>query len=280
MPSLLPPPICAVDAETFARMIRVTRLNARFVTPVPFVAGPSLPGRLRGAWGRALLDTGASGADAADLFFGRTGSAHKPFSLSAEDTGGELHVSLALFGVADQHRAAAFDALMTGLTEGEGIALTDAPHAERRALRLLHAGWTRREGVETFGVADTARLVFRTPVKIGPRDTLGATYSDIWVSAAIRAAAMARWSGLDLAPGVGRVRALANAMAYRDDGLAPRRWDRWSSRKPGLRRAMMGMEGTLTIERWREELTPLLHLAQVLHVGANVSFGLGRFEIG
>jgi hypothetical protein len=284
MTSFLPPPVCPVDLATFARIIRVTRLTLRFLTPAFFDAGPSLPGRIRGAWGHALTGLSARGLGEADtvraMVFEMTGSAQKPFCIAAEEQGENLQISLTLFGVADCHRSICFDSLIAGLTEGDGLAQVNTPGATRRPLRLLGADWTRRDGLDPFPVTGSARLLFRTPFKIGPRDTLGATWSDIWVSAAVRASAMARWSGLDLPPDKSGVRTLARAMRYQADALEPVRWDRWSSRNPGQRKVMMGMTGPLVIDRWPDELTPLLHLGQALHVGASTSFGLGRYDIG
>jgi CRISPR/Cas system endoribonuclease Cas6 (RAMP superfamily) len=40
---------------------------------------------------------------------------------------------------------------------------------------------------------------------------------------------------------------------------------------------MMGLSGELCIQRWRQDLTPLLVLGEAANVGAETAFGLGRF---
>jgi hypothetical protein len=280
---LLPPPQTEVTLHNFAAMIQVTRLSARFVMPIALHNNAALVGRIRGVWGHALMAAAATGDQIAErslaFFFANSTSAQKPFSITADEEAGELRVTINLFGAAQVVSDCAFDALITGLTSGNGVALGDSGSGLRRPLRLLDADWTRCEGVEGITNFDQVGMRFQTPFKIGPSGTIGTRYPDLLVAAAIRCSVIARWHGLSLDPALSHVRSLSQSMVYDDSALQPARWDRRSSRQKGNFKAMMGLSGTLTINRFREEFVPLLQITRVTLIGADTSFGLGRFDI-
>jgi hypothetical protein len=187
-----------------------------------------------------------------------------------------LIASLSLFGWQDAVRDCAFDALIGALSE-DGLLIREGTQQRHIALTLLEAHWDVSTGLQMPSISDSVRIKFLTPCKLGPAGTIGTRYSDIWVSCALRAQAIAHWHGCELGIDLGHIRALARAMLYDDSGLFGSRWERWSSRTGKSPRAMMGLSGELCIQRWRQDLTPLLVLGEAANVGAETAFGLGRF---
>ncbi len=279
----IPQPNSDVSLEHFAKMIRVTRLCARFVMPLALQNDAALVGRIRGAWGHALLASAKAGDQRAfcalEYFFGNKTLAQKPFSITADEQSSNLLVTLNLFGAAEFVRECAFDALIMGMTEGAGLSTRDGAPVSRLRLRLIDATWERSEGVMNFPIFDRVNLKFLTPFKIGATGAVGTRYSDLFVSAAMRCSVLAHWQGLYLDPDLRKVRALAQSMHYQDLGLYPLRWDRRSSKRAGQLKAMMGLGGSLIISNWRPELTPLLLIGSDILVGAETSFGLGRYVV-
>jgi hypothetical protein len=200
----IPRPKSDVSLEHFSNMIRVTRLSVRFVMPLALQNDAALVGRIRGAWGHALLASAKAGDQRAvcalEYFFGNNSLAQKPFSITADEQSSHLFVTLNLFGAAEYVRECAFDALIIGMTEGAGLSTKDGAPVSRLRLRLIDATWVRREGVENFPIYDRVTLKFLTPFKIGTEGAIGTRYSDLFVSAAMRCSGLAHWQGLKLDP--------------------------------------------------------------------------------
>ena len=79
------------------------------------------------------------------------------------------------------------------------------------------------------------------------------------------------WSFRPLLDRTAAVRIVDSRLRWRD-------WQRYSNRQR-RRMHLGGFVGELEIEGDLEPLAPLLHTAEILHVGKNTTFGLGRMEI-
>lgn len=243
--------------------------------------GPGLPARLRGALGHALMRRGEE--DALDALF-RPGplvraraERPKPFVLSAEETARGLVVRLALFGAAERWRGPVFDALIDALAHG--VAQGEEPGSPRRPLGIVSADWSRREGVAIPAPCREARLLWRTPLRIGPRRALGQRWADVIVSAAERVAGLAAWQGLAVACDLRAWRARASGLAADDTDIVPVRWERATSRNPGRPIPMMGYAGALAFHRPPPEVLTVLALGERTHLGGGAALGLGRYAL-
>lgn len=289
--SLLDAPPAAATFEMLPELWRTTTLEALFALPADFDEGPSLPGRIRGAWGVRLARWTAGGrADAAALREGGFGPAPvwrgqraipRPYAIAAErdPAGIRLRVRLSLFGFADAFRDVAFDALLAAVSSGEGLAIGPDPGARRVRLPLISADWQLRRSIPSRPLGPLARLLFRTPLRLGPRHALGLRYSDIIVSAADRVAALARWQGLAVEPSLSAWRDVAKRLVFDDGTLRAVAWTRRSGAQAGRAVPMAGLCGALDIRRPPESIAPLLIIGEQIHVGAGTSLGLGRFDL-
>jgi hypothetical protein len=283
-PLEFPRHLAKLEWQDLASVWRRTLFEVQVHRPTGFAHAASMPHRLRGAFGHALLRIkSAEGAELREALFGesvawrsRTGLP-RPFLIECDEGTDKLLLRLVLFGIADQWRDAAFGAFFDAVEQG--VAMDDRPGSLRRPLEILGASWTRTEGVRAIQAGLSARLRFLTPLQLGPRHTLGLRYADIIVSLAERAAGLAVWQGFEVEPELGRWRDIAKTLVFNDDGLRPVVWERRSGAQGGKLIPMAGLSGSLDILRPPEVIMPLLALGETMHAGGGTALGLGRYEV-
>lgn len=170
-----------------------------------------------------------------------------------------------------------FDALVAAL--GEGLSVVPERKAFRVPWTILEASWIRSESISVPSPGTSARLAFRTPVRLGPRRAMAAQWPDLIVALADRAVRLGRWQALHIEPSLGEWRRLAERTAFRELGMFPVVWDRRSGVQGGKRIPMMGLIGKLDIVAPPEALMPLLALGETMHAGGHTSLGLGRYAL-
>jgi hypothetical protein len=273
-------------AAELPHLWRRSVLRVTCAAPSGLQEGPWLGAALRGAWGRSLarhaMDGAASQAFRAffsvlpDVSAGRALPA--PSAIAFERRGDIVVMELTLFGVADAWRHEAFDSFLAALAGGVAIAI-ERP-AFRRPWTVLDAQWTRTESVAVPVPNEFARLIFRTPVRLGLRRSVGWHWPGMIAALADRAARMARWQGLHVDPEPLYWRSVGEKLIFRDSMMRPAApWVRRSGAQGGRQIAMMGVEGALDIVRPPEALMPLLALGETMHVGSHTALGLGRYEL-
>lgn len=282
---LMAPPI-AVAGDALPDLWRRSVLEVRMTPPPGFIVGPWSTGVVRGALGRALerrRDTDAAAALAHEFLFVRDlritpgRSVPVPLLLAIEPAGCDVVLTATLVGLADAFRRSVFDALIeaieTGLSVGSGTARRLRPG------RVTSADWTRRERIDVPLPTGPIRLVFDTPVRLGPRRALSSRWDDLVVGLADRIGRLARWQGLRVDMDLSAWRRRADSLRYDDHAMYPVAWDRPTSRNGGARVPMAGLRGVLDIENPMEPLHALLALGETSHAGAHTALGLGRYRL-
>ncbi len=281
---LQPGSTCTFD--DLPRHWRQSTLQILCERPHLFEEGPWVPAAVRGAWGRQLLKqkTDGTAVPAVQVFFSALGqivarrSVPPPFAFGVSYEGNAIIVELTLFGIADAWRQEAFDALIAAVADG--IAVVPGRKGFRHPWVVHDAGWTRQESISVPRAPTSyARLLFHTPVRLGPRRALGSRWPDLVVSLAERAARFARWQGVRVDPDLGAWRQLAERTKFVDAGMLPCVWHRRSGGQGGRRIPMAGLIGTLDIIMPHEALMPLLALGTTMRVGGHTALGLGRYEL-
>jgi hypothetical protein len=223
--------------EGFARALFRQRLTVRLKNCARLAGDPSLPGRLRGAFGRELAETASPQALAGepcawsppcafDVLFRSQGRVNrhtdvpKPWLIAVDPAGADLEVSLTLFGLASEWMPAAAELFTRALrnrvnwhrlTEATGISTADFP-----------GGGSSRFRAE-FTAPDPGRIEGRTLVTVegvdrdleaapdiamlldflSPAAVTGHNLADrpaaLFHEAGSRLEGIARWHGLSLA---------------------------------------------------------------------------------
>lgn len=270
------------DPATLAAALSVTRLDLTFAPDARLTDDPALPARIRGAWGRQLVQMAAANqpeAETARLWFFPDkvtggGSETPPYRIACAVQPDGMHLSLLLIGFAARLRAVAFDAMIAALTGAPGLVPDDRGHPPV-ILSLTSADWTRTEGVLIPPPAPQMVLDFQTPLRLGAVGVLGTRFSDVVVGLAQRAARTAPWVGMAYHPDLGQWRDRAKSLRYLSSDLRPVVWDSFSSHSGRDRAA--GYLGRLRIIGADEEALALLALGTVLHAGGMPSKGCGRY---
>ncbi len=200
----------------------------------------------------------------------------KPFVIAADERGGSIDIVLTLFGFADRWREPIFDAFVAALAHG--VSGDERPGAIRTPLPAVRVEWARLDTTPVPPPQTSARLLFRTPLRLGPKHTFGLRWSDLVVSLAERAAGLARWQGARVDPRLSFWRDLGNRLDFRTDDMQPHFWERRSGAQSGRTIPMLGLTGPLDIARPPEVLMPLLALGETMHVGGGAALGLGRYD--
>lgn len=275
--AIMTPEIALSD---FAELIETTTIKIQMRGPLAFKNAVSLPGKIRGLWGRYLLAEAMRGSGEADrllaAIYNPGGNRSAPFCLSIDDGREITQVKVDLFGDVGRLRDVAASTLLAAISQGSPGPIRQS---QLPASDVLNCEWSRTTGCRDTPLGTDVMLKFLMPFKIGGRKTLSMNYANLWLAAAKRAADLARAHGFNLKLSRESVWQAASHLRHYDDALYPLSWERWTSRNGGRSEAMMGFEGELLIGNWQSELTPLARLAELYFIGAGTTFGLGRFEL-
>lgn len=172
-----PDAVCGTD--DLPHHWRRSVLRVTCARPEGFEGGAWFTAAIRGAWGHRLRERAENDttvAAALSVFFstlthtepGR--SVPVPFTIRCDEIEHVLIAELALQGVADFWRAPAFDAFVRAFEDG--LASRPNRRGVRTTFEILDAQWTRGEKLKVPINTGSARLVFRTPLRLGPRHAI------------------------------------------------------------------------------------------------------------
>jgi hypothetical protein len=282
-------PLAHLTFEQLQRHWRHLRIRIETQRPHDFDDGTTLPARVRGALGWALLDLvqhpdwlALERSPAHAVFFRETGAygagrrIPKPLALSAEVRGDRLIVTLTVFGFAIYWASEVAEALIKALATG--ITLYNGAMVRARVAPLAVVTDERRT-VAPLSDGNLATLIFRTPVAVRRRNVLVADGPAILTSLAERVAGLARWQDLDATPDWARLKAAIRRLRFDTRLHRLAAFDRYSSRQPGRRIRMTGSMGAIDLSGDLEPILPLLALGETCHTGSHAAFGFGRFEV-
>lgn len=251
---------------------------------------PALGGRLRGAWGRALMRGASAEALAGrpcpwdppcalDPLFREQGAitarlaVPRPYVLAARAAGADLLVRLTLFGFACDWIEAAADALVAALRHGE-------PPPLGRPAEPLGRRVVTQEGVAVPATAGPAVLTFRTPVAFRSGDDLGAPSARTLVSGlGNRVSGLARWQDTAVTADWRALAEHAETLRFDPSDLRLRRWTRRSSRQEGRTIPLGGWTGRMILGGDLEPVLPLLALGATCHAGSHATLGMGAYTL-
>jgi hypothetical protein len=290
------PPVAdvAVPLEELALHWRVSEAIVRCRRPQGFDDGWTLTGRVRGAFGYALI----AGAEARPrslrslpvayrLLFSlpppapaSTGPFYvpptRPFVLFATGAGAELMVTLRLYGYAAAWLLESRAALVAALRGGVSV----APGARARA-RLEVTGVETRQlpRPEVTPDPNEAMVVFDSPAcfargaaqAVGIETLLGSLFG--------RLAGLAAWHGIALDADHEALAEATERVRLDASRLRPAAWDRIAVAQGGRRIPMVGVLGSLWLSGPLGPLAPALALAPTAHLGSHTAFGMGRCQV-
>lgn len=259
------------------------------------VAEPALAGKVRGAFGVALM-AGAS-AEAIDgrpcsfdppsafeTLFRKQGRLTAgldlpgPWVLGLDVKRGDLIVSLSIFGFAIDWAPAAAEALTRALRE-----LVEWPPAiSRRApsLEIVSRRATTVIGCEAIRAGGAVEIEIVSPLVLTGRD-LRSQPESLITGLGTRISGLARWHDVSIDDKVdwAALKSAAASLSYDIADAAPVRWSRGSNRQ-GRAIPMSGLMGRLTITG---EISPdialLLALGATCAAGADTAMGCGRYRV-
>ena len=288
-------PAIDLPIQEFGRHIDALDIVADFERPRDFDDGPSLAGRIRGAWGEALrmsekrpdpkwakrrelfgLPSGY------DLFFGPhpkgkgwPSARARPFLITSFKQSGQIELRLRLFGSARAWQAEALAALENALSGG----VTIAPLARSRA--RITAKW-RLEHVfrpQPLVVEQDMVLHLLSPTAFERGKALAIEPAMIAGSLLSRIEGIAAWHGMTV-----RVDRTAIMQTWQHaspileiDRLVA--WQRMSSAQGGRLVDMCGAKGRLRLGALSADWRELLALAPLVHLGSHSTFGMGACRL-
>ena len=278
-------PTVKLPLDDLPKHWRRSRLKVTCQVPSGFEGGTWFVAAVRGAWGHRLIELDGGRTDGellrglfrSELIFEPGRSLPAPYTLSVDGNGKTLLVELTLNGIADYWRQKAFDALTSALQIG--ISIRPERRGRRVPIEILDANWVRTESITVPMPTGSSRLLFKTPVRLGPRRSLRTHWPDLIVALADRVSRLARWQGITIEPQLGRWRDLAEKLEFRDEEMVFESWGRRSGAQGGRYVPMMGMRGTIDIVRTPPEALVLLAIGQHTFVGGHTALGLGRYEL-
>jgi hypothetical protein len=278
-------PSVELPIDDLPRHWRRSTLQVTCQVPSGFEGGAWFVAAVRGAWGHRLIDFDHGRTDGElirALFrpgpdFGPGRTLPAPYTFGVDECGNKLFIELTLNGVADCWRKMAFDALISAFHVG--MSIRPERRGPRVPLEILEAAWVRTESISVPQPTGSSRLLFKTPVRLGPRRSLSRHWPDLIVALADRVSRLARWQGIMIEPQLGRWRDLAEKLEFRDEGMVFEGWARRSGAQGGRCVPMMGMRGSLDIIHTPPDVLVLLAIGQHIFVGGHTALGLGRYEL-
>ena len=276
--------------------VAMSWVMARIVLRCPGEAGLTrdfnVPAKIRGAWGRKLAEGASQEALAGnacpwpapcgyDLFFNCQGmmasglEIPKPYVLSIEAVGGDLLVTLTLFGIAADWAGEASDALVRALRHG-----LDESGNRQRKLEVSDRLVEHATGLPLPGPLASASLTFQTPVALRSGEALHVRPASLLKSLGHRATGLALWHGMALDMDVGHFSERAEWLGTNADWkvAALPGWAR-GSQAQGRKIRMSGVLGTLQLEHLSAFEAGLITLGSYTHVGSRAALGMGRYSL-
>ena len=259
---------------------------------------PSLPGRVRGAWGHQLMRAASDAAladqpcpwdppCAYDVLFREQGrltpglGLPRPTVLAAEAVRPDLTLRLTVFGFACDWVDSAGEALIAAVREGNP--LRQAPHQRQNDSVAPTIRRRRIETAESVALPESARVAeldFVTPLCLRDRDVAGfGGPGSLIASLGNRVSGLARWQDCTVEADWRALIAQAETLSCDASGLRPVRWTRGSARQGGRKIPMEGLAGRLVLEGDLTPLLPLLVLGAIAHVGSHAALGLGAYSL-
>ncbi|SMH30323.1 CRISPR system precrRNA processing endoribonuclease RAMP protein Cas6 [Azospirillum agricola] len=257
------------------------------------VWNPAFPGRLRGAWGRQLLNTASPVARhggpcpwsppcAYDPLFREHPAlmgleTPKPYVIAADPAPDGLDLMalrLTLFGFATDWLESAADAWVLALRGG--VAMPNGLHA---ALEPLDRRIAVHEGVAASAPPAAARLHFVTPLCLRRGGTTHGGVGSLFTSLGNRLSGMARWLDTTVVADWRSLKEHAATLTIDASSLRPLAWHRHSARQGDAPIRMEGLRGTVTLTGDLGPLWPLLTLGALTHAGSHAAQGLGRYSM-
>lgn len=288
-------PASEVTIEELADVWFVETLELTIKGYGGLAADPGLPGRIRGAFGQALM-AGASAEALAgqpcpfdppcafEALFRKQGRMTRgldfpsPWVIGAAARGGDLLVSLSLFGFAADWTAAATEAFTRAareLVDWKGRSAIFLP-------RLEFAGRTLRNvsGVDFPRSPQAVDIEFVSPLVSGAADPREHPESLLTTGLGTRLSGLARWHdlSLDACCDWRAIKSAASGFQYTFENVEEVKWRRGSERQ----NRKIPMRGVLGCLRMSGNLAPLaaaLALGETCHMGGDVAFGCGRYNV-
>jgi CRISPR-associated endoribonuclease Cas6 len=251
---------------------------------------PDLAVRIRGAFGRMLAELPPPIVHRYDPFgrpapfavlFGdyidaRGTMIPKPFVIDADVIGTEVVVRLRIFGEAMFWAAQARDAMVMALAQGVSIR-SESRH--KVAFEPLSCSTRRIEGLAPPCITRDAALRFVTPLVVRNGSLPGLSPRSLVNSLIARAIGMARWQGLALELDHAELQLRAEAITLDVSDLMPVGFRRHSRRQPGNPIPVLGFAGKLGLQGPLIDISPLLAVSAVAHLGSHAALGLGRCDV-
>ncbi|MGH6847849.1 MAG: CRISPR system precrRNA processing endoribonuclease RAMP protein Cas6 [Methylocella sp.] len=291
--TLLRRPAEAVDLQEFAEQLMVQSITFRLASLAPAAMDLALLGRIRGDLGEELLRAASPEAArgipcpwqppcAFEALFRKHGRMTpgtefaSPWVFSLAPHRDDLLVRMGLFGIACEWASAAAEALTVVLMErvdwqAAADGFVPAPCIESRHVETMALG--------AVPAGERLALDFLSPLVMSGRDG-AADPRPAFTSFGLRLEGIARWYGLSLAGVDWRATAAAlNALTWDWEEVTQVAWRRGSQRQDKWI-PMPGVMGRLIVSGEIEpRLATLIRLGSLVHVGADIAFGCGRYMI-
>lgn len=285
----LDPRVAAAKCDASVAGLRLTEVTFYCPAAGCLVDDPAHIGKIRGAFGEALVDSGCQTAASADacswtqpctchaLFrisgMLRPGKAMpSPFVIQTDRRGSDLVIRLILFGAAGDRAGEAADALVRALCKGlSGYRRLTLEPAERHVRPAT--------GVADPGIEACATLRFLTPVLIRNAEAGAHVEPGAMLRSLIhRTDAMIRWGGRQLDIDFPALLDATKSVEGAWTALDVKRWTRGAVRQ-GRQVPMEGALGRLHLRGQLAPFSPFLAAGAFVHCGARVQWGLGRYII-
>jgi hypothetical protein len=278
--------------------------DAWFETDIEFVVAgashaigdPAFTGRIRGAFGAALVAAASPEAVAGkpcpwsppcafEALFRKQGRMEPglefpgPWVVEVDAQGTNLKVVLRLFGFAADYAGPAAEAMSDALANRLNYA--GSVNAFFPKPRILSRRIVGRNGPVALPRSDELILDFLSPVLLSGVD-IGYHPASLIPTLAARLAGLALWHDLALKVDREMVSALGRQLDFLWLSVNRLQWTRVSSRQGSMVIPMSGLTGRLAISGSEEDVESaarLLAFAVTCHIGADTAYGCGRFEI-
>ncbi len=274
------------DAETLALLWQETTASVICRIPRGFEHGEWFGHAVRGAWGNRLLEIekdwcgkphGLLPSDALMGVHAKIGSNHipPPYIFQWERQGDKMHVSLVLFGVANQWRDIAFEAFLLAFEKGLSI----GPGSRiRPSWKILDSGWKEHNSISLKRYLPNRYAVFDTPFH--PPGNKKNWEENFMIGLFTRIKGIARWQNYRLLPD--NVTFLQMLDQLKISEVPHSDWlsvIRRSSRSSTHQFQISATYGMIEISRIPETVSPLLDIGSRTHWGENTNMAFGKYSL-
>jgi hypothetical protein len=269
----------------------MARVEVHCAGAAGLVQNPNAPGKIRGAWGRALAGAASTEAlgggpcrwsapCAYDVFFNNQGrltarlEIPKPYLITLDAVGDDLRVVLTIFGMAADWAGEAADGLVRALRAGLDSG------GKRRPFTVANREIGMAGGIPTAPLAAGASLRFRSPVALREGSRAHVEPAAMITSLANRVSGLARWHGVRLEIDAAALKAEAQRLGQAAEWVeaAPVAWRRGSAAQQ-RQHGMVGLVGEMHLPPPSASVAALLSIGAVAHIGSRTTFGMGRYDL-